>query len=532
MRGAKRTFVGIFDHYGQYFLMTCSGALYTLEDLNDDLNLEQHETGNDTVAGNRTLVYDKTLLSPVSLRRVFKPLFGKLQVLAYTIIGCPGAPTRRQIFYCDSSFTYQHALDGSDVTPEQVVRVKLPKSFDVLKKIVNLENYILLVTEAGKLYRYCAFTKTVVLMRRAQCSLEDVLVLENDLDAAVELMVLERKDNERILKIVNFPEMKVNYELPLSEHCWLVAQPKSSMNMYYMEGMVDDDEDDDEDDNGLKRRKKKLSPFPNAVELKQITELDPMQRFKKLVYRGLIDEAELFAKEMNLSLEVIHEHRVHAFVIRIANERNSEALARTFSDFMQLLESVHSVQLLASQRLMDIPDRGLKERFLIFLRDKLLRRDTTVKLENESTIMAEIEEQLNRLDTLKIIDAYSLDWHNFTHELNLVKCCLQMLKTSEQDASLIWSRHSNAIVPFISAQDLPKVLASLPKDAQLIDILHWLRHITPSLVQVHSTFMAMAVRWCVEKTKSLECSSMWPANGLQFMKDVHSIFSARVSIVT
>lgn len=523
-RGGTSTFVGIYDHYGQYYLMTCAGALYTLEDLSDDLNLQQHSTSvgeaaNDTLSGNRTLVYDKTLISPVHLRRVFKPLFGKLQVLAYTILGCAD-DLQRNIVYCDAHFIYQHALNPADITPEQVVKVRLPKSFDVIKKMVNLENYVLLLTVAGGLYQFCGFTKTLVRMRRSQLPLHDLLVLENDLDGAVELMVLERKGEEQVLKIVDFPAFKCNYELALSEHCWLVAQPKASMNMYYMEGLLDDD------DEGQRQT------LPNVVELKQITELDPMQRFKKLVYRGLIDEAEAFARETGLSLEMIHEHRVQAFVTRIANERNTEALERTFKDFMELLGAVNSIQLLANQRLMDIPDRALKERFLKFLLERLLKRDATVKLENEWIVLGEIEEQLNRLDTLKIIDAYSLDWHNFVHELNLVKCCLQMLKTHVQDASLIWSRHSNAIVPFISSRDLPRILASLPKDTELIDVLHWLRHITPSLIQVHSPFMALAVKWCVDKTKTLEATTMWPANGLQFMRNVHSIFSAREFMVT
>lgn len=517
---AQRTFTGFCDHHGHYYLLTCSGALYVLDDLNDDLNLQQAQqnTSQAQEVNDRTLVYDQTLLSPVKLRCLFRPVFGKLHVLAFTLFG---SSSPQQIIYCDAHSVYQHALDAESA--EQVVKVRLPKSCDVVKKIVNLENYVLLLTEAGHLFQYCPHTKTVRRMRRDRNSalpLDSVMVLENDLDGAVELMVLERRGRDRQLKIVNFPEFTASYELLLPEHCWLVAQPKSPINMYYMEGVTEDEED------------ARCAALPTAVELKQITELDPMQRFKKLVYRGLIDEAEAFAKEMSLDLDLIHEHRVHAFVIRIANERNTEALARTVKDFMQLLGSVSSVALVAQQRAMDIPDRAVKERFLRFLRDQLTKRPAHVKLENERVVLGEIEEQLHRLDTLKIIDPYSLDWHNFAHEVNLVKCCLQMLKTNVQDASLIWSRHSNAIVPHIVAKDLAKTLSLLPNDTELMDVIHWLRHITPSLMQVHAPFMGIAVQWCVAKVKTLETSSMWPANGLQFMKNVHSIFSAREFIVT
>lgn len=532
----KRTFVGIYDHYGQYFVMTYSGALFTLEDLNDDLNLQQDNITaepNDDHTGNRTLVYDKTLLSTVSLRRVFKPFLAKLQIRDFIIFGCPDAEPMRQIIYTDGRFIYQHALDtAATFTPEDVIRVALPKAFEGLKKIVNVENSVLLVTHAGKLYRYSPYSHTVIRLRcAAQLAVHDLLVLENDLDAAVELMVLDEREDEKVLKIISYPQFKCNYELPLSQHCWLVSQPKSSMNMCYMEGTVDE-EYEDHDGNVQRVKGGGSLRLPNAVELKQITELDPMQRFKKLLYRGLIDEAEAFATEANLSLEMIHEHRVRAFVLRISSERNLEALERTLKSFMELLRAVTSPNLLARQRGIDIPDRDMKEKFLLFLRERLNVGDRSQeKLENEWEVLGEIEEYLHRLDTLKIIDSYSLDWQNFVHEQNLVKCCMQMLKTNVQDASLIWSRHSNVIVPYISNRDLKGILSSLPKGTELIDIIHWLRHITPSLLQMHSQFMGIACKWCVDKAKTLESSEMWPENALEFIKTVHSIFSAREFVV-
>lgn len=493
--------------------MTRSGSLYVLDDLDDDLNLQQNSC-DQTSGGDSTMTYDRTLLSPVTLRRVFKAVFGKLQVLAFTIIG------QRMITYCDRHFVYQHALDES-VAPEQVVKVKLPRSFGTPRKIINLENFILILSAEGNLFQFDAETRTI--LRISNAILDDILVLENDLNELVELMVLERTaDNgkKKSLKIINFPEMKSNYELMMSENCWLICQPKSSMNMYFVEGGRAEDEISDS------------KSLPNVVELKQITELHPMQRFKKLISRGLMDEAEQFAKQMNLSLEMIHEHRVHGFVIKIANERNTEELRRTFKQFMELLASMTNIQFLVNLRRIDLPDRGLKEKFLRFLMQRLKQKESSVKVEGEWEVLGEIEEQLLRLDTLKIIDPYSVEWQNFTDELNLLKCCLQMLKTNVQDACLVWSRHSGSIIPYIERQDLMKVLASIPKATELIEILHWLRHITPGLIQVQSQFMAMAVKWCMQKATALESSSLWPANSLQFMRNVHSIFSSRELIIT
>ena len=113
---SKRTFIGIYDDYGKYYVMTSSGALYRLEDLNDDINL-QHEIAeggeNDTQCGNNR-TYDTTLLSTVSLKRVFKPFLGKLQVIAFTIFSCGcDDPLQQQIIYCDDQWIYQHSLEES-----------------------------------------------------------------------------------------------------------------------------------------------------------------------------------------------------------------------------------------------------------------------------------------------------------------------------------------------------------------------------------------------------------------------------------
>lgn len=489
--------------------MTSNGAFYVLDDLDDDLNLQQNTTASEQTLNDRTMVYDKTLLSTVNLRQ--------LNILAFTIVGSDKDPVA---IYCDRQFIYQHSINGLQ-SADQIVKIK---SFDVVKKIINLEYYILMMTADGGLYEYCPETHLLMKSRRNNFDLEDILVLENDLNSSIELMILERPNGgtKKAMKIVNFPDMTQKYELLMSEHCWLVSQPKSSLNMYYMEGLSGE------------LITSATGQLPEVIELKQITELHPMQRFKKLISRGLFDEAEEFAKQMNLSLNLIHEYRAQALVIKLANERNREALRTTFEQFMNLLGEIESVQFLVNLRNIDVPDRALKETFLNFLSDKLANKPSSMKIESEQEVANEIEEQLRRLETLKLIDPYecNLNWQHFTNELNLLKCCLEMLKTDVQNASMTWSRHSSAIIPFIDSEHITKILPAIPKDTELLEILHWLRHITPGLIQVHPQFMSMAVTWCISKAKRLESTSMWPVNALQFMKNVQSILSSTDFIVT
>lgn len=69
--------------------------------------------------------------------------------------------------------------------------------------------------------------------------------------------------------------MKCNYELTVPEFAWLIQQPKSAMNMYYLHGI----------DGG--------SVMVQEIEMRIISETQPDQRLKKLIQKGHLDEAEV-----------------------------------------------------------------------------------------------------------------------------------------------------------------------------------------------------------------------------------------------
>jgi hypothetical protein len=69
--------------------------------------------------------------------------------------------------------------------------------------------------------------------------------------------------------------MLIKYELSMPEIAWLVRQPKSSINMYYMSGSKND------------------TPLIQEIEMKIISETEPSQRLLKLIQRGHLVEAEV-----------------------------------------------------------------------------------------------------------------------------------------------------------------------------------------------------------------------------------------------
>lgn len=114
--------------------------------------------------------------------------------------------------------------------------------------------------------------------------------------------------------------MTCKYDLTMPENTWLVRQPKSCVNLYYVSG------------NSLD------SQFVQEIEMKIISETQPAQRFKKLIQKGHLKEAEVslflyflfflfififfckeFAKQFNLSLQPIYEARSRRISIEMSS---------------------------------------------------------------------------------------------------------------------------------------------------------------------------------------------------------------------
>lgn len=70
--------------------------------------------------------------------------------------------------------------------------------------------------------------------------------------------------------------MKCKYDLTVPLNTWLVRQPKTSVNMYYVYGIQNDE-----------------TNCVEMVEMKIITETQPEQRLKKLIHKGHLNEAEV-----------------------------------------------------------------------------------------------------------------------------------------------------------------------------------------------------------------------------------------------
>lgn len=157
------------------------------------------------------------------------------------------------------------------------------------------------MTEAGVLFEVCPFTNLIFpLDHDTNCLVKDVIVLENNENETELLLLIKMRDSDIYsIKILSFPSMKCSYELPNIGIAWLVQQSRSNINMYYISGA------------GIEL------DAVQQIEMKIISELQPEQRYRKLIRKGFILQAEDFANQFNLNLQPVFEEKARRLVIEI-----------------------------------------------------------------------------------------------------------------------------------------------------------------------------------------------------------------------
>jgi kinetochore-associated protein 1 len=201
-------------------------------------------------------------------------------------------------------------------------------------------------------------------------------------------------------------------------------------------------------------------------------------------------------------------------------QKLNQKLSEKVESLLAILAEVENKEFFLYIRGMDIPDRTLLARFLQFL----LKSIDSLAYPDE---FDEINENLLRLDTLKLIDPNEciLDWESFVHRKNLLTYCKEIIKTDIPVACMIWARHLATILPDFEIKNMIKLLNAIPPTVEPFQIIQWLKHFVPSILQCYPHLMSQLVEWSIQKTRGLQYSAMWPEIGLEFGNKVLQIFT-------
>lgn len=483
----KGSFIDIIQLDEDFVVMCTNGKVYKIRNIDEKkFNEAAVMTDNED-----TVEFNESLLNSAKLDKVASSKLSS-SVMA---------------FCCVKTFEGEiYIACGADsiffVMSNHVERIKYPQNITRIKKLFNLENFVLGLTDNGDFAEICPYTMTVCVVKKSSEMIEDLRVLESNDDCNELLVLTKDEQNSQTMKIVDFPSMLCKTELGLSGSSWLVSQPKTAVNMYYISGTKNDNN------------------FIQTIEVKSIIETDPEERFKKLLLRGHFDEAEDFAKQSELSLELLYEAKVKKSLMKLQSMTSaSSGLRKTFNELIEHLEKIEDKNFLVTIRFSEIPDRTSMTEFLGYLLSNI---DTNL-YQNETN---EINELLLRLETLRLIDPdeCNLEWLEFLYHENMARIAMDFFKTDILTSCLIFSRHSSSIMTSLNLEKFHKWLLNIPTTTEPFQLIQWLKHFLPCYLQLFPNEMTHLVDWCLERTRALQFSSSWPEIGLEFINNINSIF--------
>lgn len=391
---------------------------------------------------------------------------------------------------------------GSNVYIYQNMSCSEIKLQDNIKALCNLEDYIIALTCSNQIIEICPVTKLTFYNDSSSVDAEHIALLDNNSNE-IELLILSTPDgdNDKSLKILDFPSLVCKTDLHIDFDVWPVQQPKCSINLFYILG--------NRDEQGLLYE----------LEMKKISETEPTQRLLKLLQRGMFTEAEEFALQFELSIQPVLEGRARKLCASVGKQM-TDSTKEMLKLLFELLEKIESNSFLASLTDLEIPDRHLSERYLYFIIGRLNITEYPQQIKR-------LNEKLLRLETLRLFDPNEtyLQWPTFIHHTNLKDLCLKMFKSEFVVASLIWARHTSCILPYLDVVHVENLLNSIPNSATPIDITNWLKHFVPNVLQALPEMMESLVVWSIAKMKSMfRFSIYWPEIGLEFMNNIKLIF--------
>ncbi|XP_064552980.1 uncharacterized protein rod [Drosophila montana] len=503
------TFTSI-QQLDQHFYFTCkNGSVYCLSEFNES-QLESLSNVTLTDNENMAALLDDVTIERTSTGRAVNSVDSALLLkqptgLGFAINNRESPCAAHDLIITGAQGTLNFKSASNDVT-----RINLPTHLGSIKDIYNAEHYIIALTHSGNLLQICPFTRTVSLSQSTLSRtllVEDMLVMESS-EEHVELLILTKPtaDGERFIKIVEYPSLKCKNEVEVPLHAWLIRQPKSAVNLYYLAARAISEKE-----------------IPSELEMMMVSETDPSDRLKKLIAKGRLEEAEDFGKQFELCLQPIYEARAKRILIELCNANTHNAqladLEDKFQMLLKLLGQIESKAFIKNNRMINLSSRQILERYLKEIQKRL-------DFEEDELHMLEIDEQLHRLKTLAIIDPYecNTEWQKFVYNTNLVRVVKGMFSNDMPSACLIWRRHSSSILPHLSEDELRTLLGFIPSNTEPLNVVQWLRQFVPMVSSTHPTIMPFITDWSIEMTRKLQYSEHWPDIGLEFASNILEIF--------
>ncbi|XP_072443517.1 kinetochore-associated protein 1 [Chiloscyllium punctatum] len=339
-------------------------------------------------------------------------------------------------------------------------------------------------------------------------------------NANLKLVALTTSVNKQMRNIMvySFPTMKLLYSLEVADIAALVQTDIGQDSIYILEGVSEN-------------QKSSLNGVISTVAMRCLTEALPENRLSRLLYKHKFEEAERFAIQFALDVELVYKVRLN---IALENLASSSLEAPNLSTWQNTVDEakadLHKVQddEFVVKYCLDVPwpTFEITLEMLNYAKKRVLKKEDKKFLglsEKQALWLVEVLRAEARLTTFH--EAYGpgkfsgVAWIKFVNNEDLFNdVLLQLQEGNLKCAEYIWLRHQVEFENKFDLKRLQNFLDSLPASLPSQELSLWFRNvIIPFVLKIVPEGKKILAKWLEHRARSLELTEKanWPENGLR-----------------
>uniref|UniRef100_UPI00358F6F97 kinetochore-associated protein 1-like n=2 Tax=Myxine glutinosa TaxID=7769 RepID=UPI00358F6F97 len=334
-------------------------------------------------------------------------------------------------------------------------------------------------------------------------------------NVSLKLVMLTLPDGEKpvYLQVYSFVGMELLYFLEVTNPSFLVNAPTGQDIIHFIEGNYD-------------RDCRPPTGCASSLHLRCLTEALPENRLSRLLHKHEFEEAETFAIEFGLAVELVYKMKLNVLVEKLQMISPTVRLQKIWLDYVEeacrTLQKIQDISFIVHYCLDTCwPSFDVAVKMLQFAKTRLhCRKDYGDGL---TALMSKAQERLTTFIGAFVADHFDgLQWHSFLNSTDLFSEVLHHLSSANIDrAQFIWLRHQVEIEQRLDATKLKMLLVAITPGTLFSGLQTLLKCCIAPLacfrVPGGRTILA---RWLEREVRNMEITekSGWPENGLKMLE--------------
>ncbi|NWV38838.1 KNTC1 protein, partial [Grantiella picta] len=338
--------------------------------------------------------------------------------------------------------------------------------------------------------------------------------------ANVKLIVMTMPDNKQMRSLMVFalPTMQQLYSLEVSLVSSLVQSGICTDTIYFLEGIHE------------KHQMPAEAPV-SIVVMRSLTEALPENRLSRLLHKHRFTEAESFAIQFGLDVELVYKVKANTILEKLASASvgsyEQKALLDLGNEAKENLQKIQDDQFVVNYCLnAPWPLYETTREMLNYAKVRILKKDyrTIVPPSDGAPVsIAEVLRAQARLTTF--YEAFGLEkfsgiaWTEFLNNEDMFKIIVFQLEEGNLScAQYLWLRHQADFESSFDEKMLKDLLNAIQFTASLKELCVWLKNfVIPFSRRVVPDGQKILAKWLEQAARNLELTDKanWPENGLR-----------------